>query len=482
MTKKRSKSNTAAINHMHDKWKNPGKSNSGTNPHRNIEKISGAAVNRSKSTIKLLNLYRQKPDMKKFHEKKLAPNRIEPDRKWFGNVRTIDQKELDKYKTELDQYQKDPYTFTLKKHKIDLSAFSKSGVYKKNKLTDIETFSDTFGPQMRRTKPKVISETIEELAQRVEDLEGKYDAKKDSNLYEKKMEILNTPKFNEDKRIEAGQSKRIWSELYKVIDSSDVLCVILDARDPNGTRCYHVEKHLTSNKKFKHLIFVLNKTDLVPTSVTAKWVKYLSQFHPTIAFKADINHPFGREALMNLLRQFDNFHKDKKTISIGFVGYPNTGKSSVINTISKKAACKAAPLPGETRVWQYIALTKRIYLIDCPGIVYDADNGCDSDLVLKGVTRAEKLKDPDFYVEAILLEVKPEVLMKVYDVGTFGGDCQEFLKLVALKLGRLMKFGEPDIMAAAKKVLMDWQSGDIPHYKLPPVDLTVVEDNEEVKV
>lgn len=127
--------------------------------------------------------------------------------------------------------------------------------------------------------------------------------------------------------------------------------MILDARDPLGTRCYHVEKHLEKNCKLKHLVYVLNKVDLIPTSVTSGWVKHLSALHPTVAFRADINNAFGRETLMNLFRQFDNFHKDRKTISIGFIGYPNVGKSSIINSISKRTACKAAPIPGETKNW-----------------------------------------------------------------------------------------------------------------------------------
>lgn len=64
--------------------------------------------------------------------------------------------------------------------------------------------------------------------------------------------------------------------MYKVIDSSDVLCMVLDARDPLGTKCVHAENHLKNNCRFKHIVYVLNKVDLVPTSVTSKWVKYLS--------------------------------------------------------------------------------------------------------------------------------------------------------------------------------------------------------------
>merc|ERR1719398_238523 len=63
----------------------------------------------------------------------------------------------------------------------------------------------------------------------------------------------------------AGQSKRIWGELYKVIDSSDVVIQVLDARDPMGTRCPHVEKQMRKSARHKHLVFVLNKVDLVPT-------------------------------------------------------------------------------------------------------------------------------------------------------------------------------------------------------------------------
>ena len=107
---------------------------------------------------------------------------------------------------------------------------------------------------------------------------------------------------------------------------------------------------MKKNCPHKHLIFVLNKCDLVPTWVTARWVKVLSKEYPTLAYHASLKNSFGKGSLINLLRQFDNFHKDKKNISVGFIGYPNVGKSSVINSLRQKKVCKAAPIPGETKV------------------------------------------------------------------------------------------------------------------------------------
>lgn len=70
-------------------------------------------------------------------------------------------------------------------------------------------------------------------------------------------------------KFEKGQSKRIWNELSRVLDSSGVLIQVLDARGPQGTRCESVEKYLRTEAPHKHLIFVVNKVDLVPTRIAA---------------------------------------------------------------------------------------------------------------------------------------------------------------------------------------------------------------------
>ena len=69
-------------------------------------------------------------------------------------------------------------------------------------------------------------------------------------------------------------------------------------------------------------------------------------------------------------------------------GHSNQPRADML---SRLQVCKTAPIPGETKVWQYITLMKRIFLIDCPGVVHAGQADADSELVLKGVVRVENL-------------------------------------------------------------------------------------------
>jgi len=226
---------------------------------------------------------------------------------------------------------------------------------------------------------------------------------------------------------------------------------------------------LEKEKPHKHLIFLLNKVDLQPISVTRKWVQKLQAERPTLAFHASITKPFGKGALISLLRQFAILHKDKKSISVGFIGYPNVGKSSVINTMKKKKVCNVAPIPGETKVWQFVALTKRVFLIDCPGVVYSGQEHDETELVLRGVCRVENITEPQIHIPEVLKRAKHEHLARLYQITGWEEDDSglEFLEQMARKRGKLLKGGEPDFDSIARTVLRDWQYGKIPYLTQP---------------
>ena len=207
----------------------------------------------------------------------------------------------------------------------------------------------------------------------------------------------------------------------------------------------------------------------VPAWVTRRWLTSLAAEFPTLAFHASITSPFGKGALLGLLRQLARLRSDKKHISVGFVGYPNVGKSSVINTLRTKRVCGTAPVPGETKVWQYVTLTKRVFLIDCPGVVYHRTADSDTDAVLKGVVRVENLDGDSVgdHIGRVLDRVSPAALRRAYRVPAWDGP-DDFLARLARRSGRLTRGGEPDTATAAKMVLMDWQRGKLPYYTDPP--------------
>jgi len=441
-------------------------------------RVNGTSHLRSEATIKRLKMYKSKPNIHKMKEQSTKPVRIQPDRRWFGNTRVIAQSKMQAFRATLAKKVDDPYSIVLKSSKLPMSLLRDTeGKASRMNLLSVEPFKDVFGKRRRQKRVKLGSYDLEGLMQTVSEKTQEYDGEEDTrSLVDPSSGIAKAKEDSLGDRPEEifnkGTSKRIWAELYKVVDASDVLVFILDARDPMGTRNLHLEREVRKNRPGKHIVLLLNKVDLVPTWAARRWVQILTLEFPTIAFHASIQNPFGKNAFLNLLRQFGTLIKERKHLTIGMLGYPNVGKSSVINTMRRKKVCKAAPVPGETRVWQYIALTKKLYLLDCPGVVPPTANDFreDCNKVLRGVVRAERIENPSDYIGEVLSRVKRPYLLLKYKLPpetTWSGP-EEFLTILGRKMGKLLKGGDADINIAARIVLYDWQRGRIPFFVAPP--------------
>eukprot|EP01059_Diplonema_ambulator_P031845 TRINITY_DN598_c0_g14_i1.p1 TRINITY_DN598_c0_g14~~TRINITY_DN598_c0_g14_i1.p1 ORF type:complete len:654 (+),score=245.27 TRINITY_DN598_c0_g14_i1:60-2021(+) len=415
--------------------------------------------------------------------------RIAPNRGYFGAAKVIGQEAMQKFREEMGKKLKDPYSVLIKPAKLPLSLLEEPKV-KDNLLEKKEfNFKGTFGKEARRKRVAQPSSNITELLAKANKLNEGYSNEKDRQLLENVTReadpLTMTAPIGRDMTIDRsgfdkGQSGRIWGQLWKVIDSSDVILLVLDARDPLGTRSKYIENYLQKEKKFKHVIFVLTKVDLIPTWATARWLQILSKDRPTVAFHGSLTNPFGKGNLINLLRQFSRLHGavkgkkgGKKTISVGLIGYPNVGKSSIINTIRAKKVCKVAPIPGETKVWQYVNLSKSIFLIDCPGVIHDSDHkNNDVEAVLKGVVRVERMGEADKgeVIATILQIIKKEDLCKTYNIDDDWEGADEFLLKIATNRGKLLRGGVADTDAAARMVLHDWIRGRLPWFNAPPFD------------
>lgn len=224
--------------------------------------------------------------------------RVEPNRKWFNNTRVISQDALESFRSAVQAQASNPHTYLMKRNKLPMSLIEEKGNINGLKehaakiAVDSQPFSETFGPKAQRKRPKLDFSSIEDLAGRtgtmhdtyLERLEqakllsgtsGEAESENATNPNNPDGELTSAREFIFMK----GTSKRIWNELYKVIDSSDVILHVLDARDPDGTRCRSVEKYIRTEAPHKHLVFVLNKVDLVPSKVA---VSYISSPQPPL--------------------------------------------------------------------------------------------------------------------------------------------------------------------------------------------------------
>ena len=105
---------------------------------------------------------------------------------------------------------------------------------------------------------------------------------------------------------------------------------------------------------------------------------------------------------------------------------------------------------------------KRIYLIDCPGVVAPNASDSEEDLLLRGVVRVENVENPAQYIDAVLKRTKLKHIERTYDIRGYQNST-EFLEALARKAGRLLKGGEADVDGVAKMVLNDFMRGKVGH-------------------
>ncbi len=265
-------------------------------------------------------------------------------------------------------------------------------------------------------------------------------------------------KANRPKNIEnINKQREKYPEIVnKVIEISDVVLEVLDSRFPEETRNRELEEKI--KKLGKKIIFVLNKCDLIDKEK----INLPKDMKPNVFISC--KKRWGSKILRDLIKK-EIVYRDKKfkRAQIGIIGYPNTGKSSLINFLTGKPSAKTSLEAGFTKGIQKIRLSSKILLLDTPGIIPIKEYSSDDPILIKhhtlvGARNYDKIKNPDFIVQD-LLEKHSKEICDFYGIEeTKSAD--EFLEIFGKKKNFLRKGGEVDIDRASRLVLRDWQEGN----------------------
>lgn len=330
----------------------------------------------------------------------------------------------------------------------------------------------------------------------------------------------------------------IWRQLWRVVERSDLLVMVVDARDPLFYRCPDLEAYAREVDEHKRTLLLINKADLLPYSVRLKWAEYfrlhgilylfwsakaataelegkqpVSSSSPLQESVNDDTKIHNREELLSRLQseaeqivlrrtkarsqsrsksqsqsqQSQSQSNVAKTsyqepsidhVTVGFVGYPNVGKSSTINALVGAKRTGVTSTPGKTKHFQTLIITEKLTLCDCPGLVFPSFTSSRYEMIASGVLPIHRMTEHREAVQVVADRVPRHVIEAVYNIKLPKPKpyepenrpplASELLRSYCASRGYVASSGLPDETKAARQILKDYIDGKLSHYELPP--------------
>ncbi|GLJ31229.1 hypothetical protein SUGI_0626170 [Cryptomeria japonica] len=329
----------------------------------------------------------------------------------------------------------------------------------------------------------------------------------------------------------------IWRQLWRVLERSDLVVTVVDGRNPLFYRCPDLEEYVKEINSQKKTMLLVNKADLLPVYMRVKWAKYFHSQGILYVFwsakaasyalegKEGLNSAtsvesteelqklvvsvedtkiYGREELLNRLQKeaeaistsikasnHDSAHchsgastSNSSTlypastrVVVGFVGYPNVGKSSTINALVGEKKTGVTSTPGKTKHFQTLIISDKLMLCDCPGLVFPSFSSSRADMVAFGVLPIDRMTDHRAAIQVVAEKVPRYTLENIYRISLPKPKpyepqdrppaAFELLRTYARSRGYVGTGGLPDETRATRQILKDYIDGKLPHFEMP---------------
>lgn len=230
----------------------------------------------------------------------------------------------------------------------------------------------------------------------------------------------------------------------KVLREADILLLVVDARRVEESINRELEKKIERlDKKF---LYVVNKVDLI-TEAEQKKIK----LRPSIQISA-LKHLSTVRLLKKIMAIAGG-----KPVTVGVIGFPNTGKSTIINSLKGRHSAPTSSRAGFTRSLQKVRISNKLTLIDTPGVFSYKQKNINH--IVIGSIDTNKLKDPEG-AAIELIDTLNGKIERYYDVKKHE-DPSDTLEEIAIKNNILKKGGIPDVARMGKQIIVLWQKGTI---------------------
>lgn len=301
-----------------------------------------------------------------------------------------------------------------------------------------------------------------------------------------------------------------WRQLWRVIERSDVLVQILDARNPLMFHCEDLDRYIKEVDNKKLPVTLLNKADYLNEEQRKIWLDYFHSLGKKCVFFSalqqqkisdeedeqeqfvdDLDRLHFSDGLdqpltyTQLIAYFKSYRdelniKSDKPITIGLIGYPNVGKSSTINALLRVKKVSVSAMPGKTKHFQTIVLNDDVTICDCPGLVFPNFVSSKAEMIISGILPIDQMKNAMHPIELICEKIPAHVFQSLYgiifpksdsnapDQADYKVSALELLSTYGYSRGFMTQRGLPDTSRAARYILKDFVVGRLLFCYAPP--------------